>query len=62
MQEESALDLYAKLWTRLNVINAMIKELEEERADVKAKQRAIANGLVNKRLEALDEMEAPRAV
>lgn len=57
MNEEARIEDYAGLWTRLNVVNALISELEAERAAIKARQRALANGLVNGRLELLRQAQ-----
>lgn len=63
MREENKLAAYEALWVRLNAVNGLIEDLEAERADIKAKQRQLANSLVSHRVAELQkEAEARNAL
>ena len=52
---EAKLAQYTSLWTELNAVNSLIEELEKTRAEIKAKQRQLANALVKDETEGNSE-------
>ena len=46
---------YEEGWARLNAVNALITDLMAERENIKAQQRSLANGMVSRYREELEE-------